>query len=713
MENLKCVFVYVLILLGFGMHIYADPVYTAVDDSGNGNITFTMNSGDPFTAFGNNFYVGSSSGRYSYVLPLNGILSNPTAFSDIDYIRDQNPDTGAYYFNTAYYGFTPIYKLSLSGHPRVSPDTETTYTYLLPGLTGDFSSVPAGKYTVNYTVKDESVLDQGNTGNVRDANCVVPVDVYLMDLKEDSRSLYMREDDVCRIDLSTIPATFPHEDICYISVAWSMMPPMPGMPEIESDLYTSADCSASSKILPDSLGGVSKKWQAGNAPHYIYYKKADSGFKTIYLRLYVENNSYQTLTLSEKTLSIGNTALYCHKASDPDSPFYDFCNGLLKDYPQNLWKDNETLSTTLFDGFAYEDHPYQNNIASQDKNTPFVVKMGDKLQLSSLELADTGASSYNGNTDYITSAGSYTFNSSHFDVTQYSGYKMLSCRSEMESVQAVSNTVDIKNLSLPWKVITSGGSNIASGSCDIKVYVPFATPLDSLFYDRVTIQNGVYFIPYSGLLESLLNISCKAAKGASTQSETFARLWEKIQTCQLTLLDGRVLQYYGDGDDTVHGSYDTGELLKEGDGRCGHWMHLFVDLLRSQGIPASYSDCESFSIGPNSDRGFLYNPVNRRVYKTVGTTDHYLKLIQTAARYQGGGHPDLACFQDHVINKYDGNYYDATCGAGPYEVSQTGFLQYLQNNVRIRVGTTQTFYQGSDLVIEDFDSTYYIYPIMH
>ncbi|MBO4548747.1 MAG: transglutaminase domain-containing protein [Abditibacteriota bacterium] len=283
----------------------------------------------------------------------------------------------------------------------------------------------------------------------------------------------------------------------------------------------------------------------------------------------------------------------------------------------------------------------------------------------------------------------------------------------MESAQAVSNTVDVKNLSLPWKVTTAGGADIASGACDIKVYVPLGTPLDSLFYDSVIIQNAVYYIPYSGLLESLLNISCNAAKGASTQSETFALLWKKIQTCHLGLLDGRILQYYGDGDDTVHGSYDTGELLKEGDGRCGHWMHLFVDLLRSQGISASYSDCESFRIGPNPARGFIYNPVLKRVYKTIGQTNHYLKLIQTADRYQGGGHPDLACFQDHVINKYNGNYYDATCGAGPYEVSEAGFLNYLRNNVRIRVGTTQTFYEGNDLVIEDFDSIYFIYDIMH
>ncbi len=101
MENLKRVFVFVLILLGFGMHINADPVYTDVDDSGNGKITLTINSGDSFTYFGNNFYVGSSSGRYSYVLPLNATLSNPTAFSDIDYIRNQDPDTGVYYFTTA------------------------------------------------------------------------------------------------------------------------------------------------------------------------------------------------------------------------------------------------------------------------------------------------------------------------------------------------------------------------------------------------------------------------------------------------------------------------------------------------------------------------------------------------------------------------------------------------------------------------------------
>ena len=53
-----------------------------------------------------------------------------------------------------------------------------------------------------------------------------------------------------------------------------------------------------------------------------------------------------------------------------------------------------------------------------------------------------------------------------------------------------------------------------------------------------------------------------------------------------------------------------------------------------------------------------------------------------------------------IYNIYDGNYYDATCGAGPCECSDAGFLQYLRDNCRICVGNTE--YTGFDLYLVDF-----------
>ncbi|MBO4548533.1 MAG: hypothetical protein J5758_04885, partial [Abditibacteriota bacterium] len=486
------------------------------------------------------------------------------------------------------------------------------------------------------------------------------------------------------------------------SVSWSGMP-APGQPSV-SDLYYDAACL--SPIQSDAPYGMNKKWQAGSVPHYIYFKMPSDGYKSVFLDLYV-NNSVQYINLAHKYLNFTSTVLYCHKAAISGQWFIDYCNGLKVSYPQSLWKDMARLTGSGFDGFAYEDYPYQNDESTQDRNTPFVVKMGDKLKLTSLELADTGANTYNGDTDHITGAGSeYAFNSSHFDTTAYNGYNILSCRSYMESVQAVSNTVGIKNLSLPWKVTTSGGSNIAAGSCDIKVYVPYNTPLISTCPD---VQNCQYHSDC--IYESLLNISCKAASGASTQSEVFDLLWKKIQTCSIELLDGRVLSYWGNGLQTINDHDATAELLENADGRCGNWQSFFVDLLRSQGINASYSDFEHFKIGPNPDRNFVYNDIEGKVMWHFGIDWDIVSLQQTASRFQGGGYPNNAGFQDHVINIYDDNYYDATCGAGPYTKSMVGFTRYLWDNVAIKVGLNT--YSGDDLHIIDFDSSYYSYPIMH
>ena len=700
MENLKRLF----ILLAFSAilfcsAVYADSEYCAVNGSGEGALAFSRNNGVYFTSFGNSITVDSASNRFSYVLPLNTSLFATPAFTDKDY----ELNNGIYSETTS--GFTSIYKVSVFGHPRISPTEVSTYTEMLPGLTGNFNSVPVGTYNLEYTVKDESILNPGLSGTVRDADCVVPIDVYLVDLAEKTRTVYMKQGDVYRIDLSTIPASFPHENICYISVSWSLMP-MPGMPT-DSDLYMEDSCTT--MIAPDVTGGVNKKWQVGSAPQYIYFKMPSSGYKTIYISLYAADSIY-TFDLAQKTLSFTTTELYCHKAAIGGSSFVDYCNGSIKNYPQSLWKDVARVSGTGFDGFAFEDYPYDNDNIYEDKNTPFVVKKGDKLKLTTLQLAGIGANTYNGDMDYITAAGiGNTFNQSHFDVNQYSGYYVLSCRSNMESAQAVSDTVDIKYLSLPWKVQTSGGSNIAAGACDIKVYVPLKTPLDSInnpCQNAECVTENPNAHP-NGLFESVLNISCKAAKGASTEAEAFSLLWKEIQTCRLELLDGRVLTYWGDGGSTPGVHWTTDEFLHSRHGRCHHWMRLFVDLLRSQGIVANYNECESFFIIPNSLRKLRYS---RDFGKIVWVDDleiehDIVSLQQTAKHFQGGGDPNSIGFQDHVINKYNGNYYDATCGRGGYEVSINGFLDYLRENVTIKVGT-EALYSGTDLSITDFYSIY-------
>ena len=687
--------------------LHADPlVYYPVNGSGDGAIGFNINSGFPYTSFGDDYWVDSLSGRYSYVRPLNGSFARPTAFYDTDYTESLGN------YSPASYGFSLLYKLSVFGHPRVSPDDETAYPNITPGISADLDSVPAGKYCLEYTVKDESTLDPCMSGDVRDADCVVPVDVYIMDLAEKTRTVYLKQDDVYRIDLSTVPAVFPHENLCYISVGWSLTPPMPGMPSAESDLYTSADCSISSKILPDTFGGVSKKWQMGSAPHYIYYKKPDNGSKDIFLWLYAETTSYQPITLSEKTLSFGTTALYCHKASASGSDFayYEYVNNTLMDksYPRGLWKDNETLSATVFDGLAYEDYPYQNDEDTEDKNTPFIAKKGDKLNLTSLELTDTGTNTYNGDTDFITGANpSFPFGSSHFDVVNSTGYKKLICRSDMESSQAVSNTVGIKKLTLPWKVQTYGGSNIAAGSCDIKVYVPLFDPIASgcpgVEWHRLSNCNS----GHTGLFEDLLSLSCSAAEGASTQSEVFDLLWKYIRTLQMKNLNGQILQYWGHDVSTPNEHDSTASLLREADGTCGDWSSLFVDLLRSQGISANYVDnVYAFHIGTIPSANIVYDADAHEAYYNGNqySQNSYICLRQQAKKYQGGGHPDRVIFQDHAINIYDGNYYDATCGNGGYDT----FEEYLQENCSITLYDLSakeeyTLFAGSQMDPDYFD----------
>ena len=692
-----------LLLLCCASVCMSDVVYVPNYDPDVSNLSLALNGGYPFTLFANNLYVNSSDNNNNVVLPLNGSVSTPYAFNDIDYLLFTDPMTGLVSYTPSSNGIIYNYYLNIIGHPRISRTNAYSSPGITPGLSGNFQYVPAGKYDLIYKVTDESTLSSGYEGDVKDAPFEAPVKVYVVDLKEQSKSVYMKQDDVYRIDLSTVPAAFPHENICYISVTWSGMP-LPGQPSV-SDLYTDAACLT--PIQSDAPYGMSKTWQVDSVPQYIYFKMPSGGYKDIWIDFNVYD-SVQTINLAHRYLYFTNTVLYCHSA-EKYIPLSDYVMGYYSSFSGGIWNDREAVGGNILDGFAYEEYPYQNILSINDKNVPFVVKMGDTLKFTTLELADTGANIYNGDTDYITGAGNeYTFNSSHFDTTAYNGYNILSCRSNMESIQAVSNTVDVKYLSLPWKVTTSGGSNIAAGSCDIKVYVPFNTPLESnspcLKYNCLTTHP-------TGIFESLLNISCKAASGASIQSEVFDLLWKKVQTNNIELLDGRTLTYWGAGNNTPGEHFTTDKLLEKGDGRCGHWKNLFVDLLRSQGLNVGYSDCEEFQIGPNPDRSFVYDDVEGKVMWHFGTDWDIVRLKQTASRFQGGGHPNSGDFQDHVINIYDDNYYDATCGAGPYTKSMVGFTRYLWDNVAIKVGLNT--YSGDDLHIIDFDSSYYSYPIMH
>ncbi len=678
--------------------LHADPVYTPTNNAAiDGNITLALNGGSPYTHFGADFYVNSSSGACSHVLPYGGVLGTPTAFYDTDYTYDQG------YYSIAYSGFTPWYALSVFGHPRLSPGTQVSApSGLTPGIIGDLTDIPAGKYTLEYTVTDISELDVGGVGNVCDEDYIHTVDIYKMDFAERERTVYMMQNDVYRIDLSTIPAEFPHENCCYVAVSWATMP-MPGM-NIVSDLYTDAACN--NMITPDSSGGVSKKWQVGSVPLYIYFKMPAFG-KTINLSLYA-TNSIQAPVLAQKNIVFTTTGLYCHLVR------YIYSNGkyaynvldntgsvvLDKSYPCGLWKDLETISGSGFDGFAFEKYPYQNDETSEDKNTPFIVEMGEKLVLTELELADVGANTFDGSSDYIISANTqFPFSSSHFTVTQENGYKRLSATSELESAYPVSDTVGIKYLTLPWKVQTAGGSTIVSGSCDIKVYVPFDTPKISGCRWLLGGEISSCDMHHNGLFEDILAISCSAAEGASTKAGVFDLIWKKIQTCHIELMDGRVLQYWGHGYNTEDGHDSAGYLMLKADGRCGSWSSLFVDLLRSQRIDADYfNNVLNFRIDAIPSAYIGYNPFSGGAfyYGVQYGINSPVRLRQKPTRFQGGGHPESVNFQNHAINMYNNKLYDATNGKGGYDCTKSGFRQYLQENCYITVGD-YTALIGTDL----------------
>ncbi len=98
------------------------------------------------------------------------------------------------------------------------------------------------------------------------------------------------------------------------------------------------------------------------------------------------------------------------------------------------------------------------------------------------------------------------------------------------------------------------------------------------------------------LWETLLAIGCGAADGTGGTVGTddmtaLDTIWDNgIEGRSVKRVDGTPLHYY---DPWVTNVVTTHDLLTTGDGQCGSWASLFIDVLKAQGIYTDYSNATS------------------------------------------------------------------------------------------------------------------------
>jgi hypothetical protein len=160
--------------------------------------------------------------------------------------------------------------------------------------------------------------------------------------------------------------------------------------------------------------------------------------------------------------------------------------------------------------------------------------------------------------------------------------------------EALENAVGIFDpMEIIWSVSPDGGTTWLCGEISRNpVYVVLDTPALSFPERRY---------------HTLFRNSCRDAEGATTQDEVLSGVWSDFTDRVVMRADDPVqLTYYANW---VCGNLNTQALLATGDGQCGAWATLLLDMLRAHGI--NHTD-EFVTIRYNnpdfpntSDRGFF------------------------------------------------------------------------------------------------------------
>jgi len=336
---------------------------------------------------------------------------------------------------------------------------------------------------------------------------------------------------------------------------------------------------------------------------------------------------------------------------------------------------------------------------------------GEKMILNKVVLKDNSSVSY-GSGGYIkgeglgSGTGNIKFNIP-FGIETESTYNLLIGESTggFESDVILPNNINVLNFPIYWKAEVRDSNNAITkvedaGVTNSKAYITLNTPIPSICPVGANCASHP-----GGLYESVLNISCSAAKGKSTETDAFNTIWNEVKDLNLETLDGRTLKYYGAGINTIPPNYShnsTAALLETSDDRCGMWASFFEDLLKIQGIEGVGK--EVFYIAENESRNLKRNPQDpsstRVYYKVNNYYSDIVSLRQRSSIFQGGGDPSPVPFQDHVVNSYNNKIYDATSGKGAYN----NLLEYVRQEtyIKVNLGTTPIIYEYNNLSYNDF-----------
>jgi hypothetical protein len=185
--------------------------------------------------------------------------------------------------------------------------------------------------------------------------------------------------------------------------------------------------------------------------------------------------------------------------------------------------------------------------------------------------------------------------------------------------------------------------------------------------------------------ETVLHISCNAARGENTEDDTIDEVWSDFADQDVRKKSGAApMTYYGNAAQPYNAATDLGGLLNSGDGRCGTWFDLLDHALRVQGIagqslmhihidlptyvPAAVADyLATYGNTPAADGYTFWGDVFFvKNWDLSSLPDVWGAVDETGVEGQGNGNP-LATFNDHALMEINTKVYDPSYGTGPFD----------------------------------------------
>lgn len=381
-------------------------------------------------------------------------------------------------------------------------------------------------------------------------------------------------------------------------------------------------------------------------PSWCYFWEDDKG-----------NNSYPNTP--KITVNPSETTTYTVTVTGPDFEFKDDDDvkvAVIKDIKIKEVSFSGNVDVVKDNGSGSYTAPHWKDGSPP---SPVCYKGGDVMQLTAkIELdEDPGASAK------VKVKGTST---NGFDINETSvpSGKTLNLPSTSIS-KALSNQVDFYDpFEIEWEVSFDDGANwCAAGKSTNKLYVTWRAP-----------AGGVT------LFHTVVGLSCRNARGQSAESAIFNGVWSEFTDRNVTTIDPPVrrLTYYANWQNS---NVTTAALLRNGDGQCGSWAKLLLDMLKVQGItlaapyvfiqsqddPANggffVKNCTFTGAGTSGNAAYPYFNIGDSPLVLATSYNWQFAEVNDAAGIAGQGTANpAALFNNHQFIRYNGRFYDPSYG---------------------------------------------------